>query len=148
MANIIIAEDDMPMRAVMTRLLESAGHKVWPVADGHEAAAALKKHKCELLLTDIVMPGIDGMQLAKLAWENNPEVKVMFVSGFAQVARQDKEYPKAKASLLSKPFNLRELVNEVNRVTGTEPPPAPTIPTTDDKVVDLKPTRKPRRKHG
>ena len=51
MASIIIAEDDMPMRAVMTRLLETAGHKVWPVADGHEAAAALKKHKCELLLT-------------------------------------------------------------------------------------------------
>lgn len=145
MASIIIAEDDMPMRAVMTRLLETAGHKVWPVADGHQAAEALKTKKCDLLLTDIVMPGLDGMQLAKLAWDNNPDVKVMFVSGFAQVARQDKEYPKSKASLLSKPFNLRELVAEVNRITGFEPPPTG---DTTGNVVEIKSSRKTKRKHA
>ncbi len=147
MANIIIAEDDMPMRAVMTRLLENAGHKVWPVSDGHEAAEALKNKRCDLLLTDIVMPGLDGMQLAKLAWKNNPDVKVMFVSGFAQVARGDKEYPKSKACLLSKPFNLRELVSEVARITGTEPPQDPSHDETHEKVVELKPRSK-RRKQG
>lgn len=142
MANIIIAEDDMPMRAVMTRLLENAGHKVWSVSDGHEAAHALKTKKCDLLLTDIVMPGLDGMKLAKLAWQNNPDVKVMFVSGFAQVAKHDKEYPKEKACLLSKPFNLRELVSEVARITGIEThEPAPPV---EEKIVDMKPHRAKR----
>jgi len=142
MANIIIAEDDMPMRAVMARLLENAGHKVWPVSDGHEAAQALKSRKCDLLLTDIVMPGLDGMKLAKLAWKNNPDIKVLFVSGFAQVAKSDKEYPKQNACLLSKPFNLRELVSEVARITGMEMPAAE--PEHAPKVVEMKPHRAKR----
>jgi two-component system cell cycle response regulator CpdR len=120
----------------MTRLLEGAGHKVWPVSDGLEAAHALKTKKCDLLLTDIVMPGMDGMQLAKVAWQNNPEMKVMFVSGFASVAKQDKEYPKNKACLLSKPFNLRELVAEVGRITGAETHHA--SEEGHETVVDLK----------
>ncbi len=146
MANIIIAEDDMPMRAVMTRLLENAGHKVWPVSDGTEAAEALNSKKCDLLLTDIVMPGLDGMQLARLAWANNPDVKVMFVSGFASVAKQDKDYPKERACLISKPFNLRELVSEVARVTGSFSESPQAEPAEPPKVVDLKSSRKRKSK--
>ncbi|MGE0252263.1 MAG: response regulator [Dongiaceae bacterium] len=134
MASILIAEDDMPMRAVMTRLLENAGHKVRSVSDGMEAIAAMKSRHCDLLLTDIVMPGLDGMQLAKAAWEVNPDVKVMFVTGFASVAKQDRDYPKDKVLLLSKPFNLHELVAKVASIIDQ----AQAAP---EEIAEVKPKR-------
>jgi two-component system cell cycle response regulator CpdR len=68
------------------------------------------------LLTDIVMPEMDGIELARRATELDPEIKVMFITGFAAVAlNPDNKTPK-DARVLSKPFHLRELVSEVQRL--------------------------------
>ncbi len=71
----------------------------------------------ELLLTDIVMPEMDGIELARRATELDPEIKVMFITGFAAVCFEllDNHAPK-DARVLSKPFHLRDLVNEVQRL--------------------------------
>src|SRR5213596_826812 len=69
-----------------------------------------------LLLTDIVMPEMDGIELARRAAELDPSLKVMFITGFAAVAlHPDSRAPK-EAKILSKPFHLRELVAEVDRM--------------------------------
>jgi two-component system cell cycle response regulator CpdR len=116
MAKIILAEDDDDMRRFLVKALEKAGHKVTPFAEGASAFEEIKQNNFDLLLTDIVMPQMDGIELARRAAELDPSLKIMFITGFAAVAlHPDSKAPK-DAKVLSKPFHLRDLVAEVDRM--------------------------------
>ncbi len=116
MAKIILAEDDEDMRRFLVRALERAGHTVVSFAEGASAFEEIKQSSYDLLLTDIVMPEMDGIELARRAAELDPTLKIMFITGFAAVAlHPDSRAPK-EAKVLSKPFHLRELVAEVDRM--------------------------------
>ena len=113
---ILLAEDDESMRGFLVRALEKAGHDVIAFANGEEAYERLKTEPFTLLLTDIVMPKMDGIELARRASELDPDLKIMFITGFAAVAlNADSNAPK-NAKVLSKPVHLRELVNEVQKM--------------------------------
>src|SRR5438477_12191226 len=115
-AKIILAEDDESMRSYLVRALERAGHEVKSFAEGASAFEEIKISTFDLLLTDIVMPEMDGIELARRAAELDPSLKIMFITGFAAVAlHADSRAPK-EAKVLSKPFHLRELVAEVDRM--------------------------------
>jgi two-component system, cell cycle response regulator CpdR len=118
MARILLAEDDDSMRGFLAKALERAGHQVITCADGEEGLEALEAELegFDLLLTDIVMPGIDGIELARRAAELDSELKIMFITGFAAVALSAGENAPNQAKVLSKPFHLRQLVDEVERV--------------------------------
>ena len=89
--------------------------------DGVEAIAALELREYGLLLADIVMPGIDGIELAQRATAHLPDIKVLFINGFAAVALNvQKIGANRNAKILSKPFHLRELVQEVDRILQDE----------------------------
>ncbi|MBL8895395.1 MAG: response regulator [Rhizobiales bacterium] len=116
MAKIILAEDDEDMRRFLARALERAGHQVTSFAEGASAFEEIKQADFDLLLTDIVMPEMDGIELARRAAELDPSLKIMFITGFAAVAlHPDSKAPK-DAKILSKPFHLRDLVAEVDRM--------------------------------
>ena len=116
MNKILLAEDDNDMRRFLVRALQNAGHEVMSYDNGLSAYHRLREEPFELLLTDIVMPEMDGIELARRATELDPDIKVMFITGFAAVAlNPDSDAPK-DASVLSKPFHLRDLVNEVERL--------------------------------
>jgi two-component system cell cycle response regulator CpdR len=116
MAKIILAEDDEDMRRFLARALERAGHQVTSFAEGASAFEEIKQADFDLLLTDIVMPEMDGIELARRAAELDPSLKIMFITGFAAVAlHPDSKAPK-DAKILSKPFHLRDLVSEVDRM--------------------------------
>jgi two-component system cell cycle response regulator CpdR len=116
MAKIILAEDDEDMRRFLVRALERAGHAVVSFAEGASAFEEIKQNTYDLLLTDIVMPEMDGIELARRAAELDPSLRIMFITGFAAVAlHPDSRAPK-EAKVLSKPFHLRELVAEVDRM--------------------------------
>jgi two-component system, cell cycle response regulator CpdR len=116
MARIILAEDDNDLRRFLVSALEKAGHKVTSFGEGASAFEEIKQETYDLLLTDIVMPEMDGIELARRAAELDPALKIMFITGFAAVAlNPDSKAPK-EAKVLSKPFHLRDLVNEVNRL--------------------------------
>jgi two-component system cell cycle response regulator CpdR len=85
MPRILLAEDDDSLRGFLTRALERAGFDVTACADGEEAAAVLGE-AWDLLLTDIVMPGMDGIEVARLAAARHPGLRIMFITGFAAVA--------------------------------------------------------------
>jgi two-component system cell cycle response regulator CpdR len=115
-AKILLAEDDNDMRRFLVKALQNAGYSVASFDNGKSAYDRLREEPFELLLTDIVMPEMDGIELARRATELDPEIKVMFITGFAAVAlNPDNSAPK-DARILSKPFHLRDLVNEVERL--------------------------------
>lgn len=114
-ARILLAEDDDAMREYLDRALTKAGFYVASVDRGTDAIPLLESDHFDLLLSDIVMPEMDGIELAQRCNEISPHTKVMFITGFAAVTlKANAEQPQAK--VLSKPFHLRDLVLEVERV--------------------------------
>jgi two-component system cell cycle response regulator CpdR len=113
---ILLAEDDTDMRRFLVKALQTAGYEVISYDNGLSAYQRLREEPFELLLTDIVMPEMDGIELARRAAELDPDIKIMFITGFAAVAlNPDSSAPK-QAKVLSKPFHLRDLVNEVGKM--------------------------------
>ena len=116
MHKILLAEDDNDMRRFLVKALENAGFQVSPHDNGMSAYQRLREEPFEMLLTDIVMPEMDGIELARRAAELDPDIKIMFITGFAAVAlNADSAAPK-HAKVLSKPVHLRDLVNEVHKM--------------------------------
>jgi len=115
MIRILLAEDDQAMRTYLSRALENAGYEVYAVDRGTMALPLLEDGEFDLLLSDIVMPEMDGIELAQRCAEVSPRTKVMFITGFAAVSlRPNREAPQAR--VLSKPFHLKDLVLEVERM--------------------------------
>jgi two-component system, cell cycle response regulator CpdR len=115
MADILLAEDDDAMRQFLSTALSRDGHRVICHRDGQQALAALDR-RYDLLIADIVMPGIDGIELARRARASDPKLRVMFITGFAAVALEDGKPVVPGATVLSKPFHLRDLVSQVKQL--------------------------------
>ncbi len=116
MKRILLAEDDNDMRRFLVKALEKAGYHVTNFDNGASAYERLQEEPFSLLLTDIVMPEMDGIELARRASEIDPDLKIMFITGFAAVAlNPDSDAPR-DAKVLSKPFHLRDLVNEIEKM--------------------------------
>jgi two-component system cell cycle response regulator CpdR len=116
MHKILLAEDDNDMRRFLVKALENAGFQVSPHDNGMSAYQRLREEPFEMLLTDIVMPEMDGIELARRASELDPDIKIMFITGFAAVALHPSSQAPKQAKVLSKPFHLREIVQEVERM--------------------------------
>lgn len=116
MAKILVAEDDTSMRHFLKMALTRAGHEVTACENGLEALAVLEDNKDHnVLLADIVMPGMDGIELSQRATDLCPDLKVMYITGFAAVAlgNQPEQKEQEKTRVLSKPFHLKDLVDQV-----------------------------------
>jgi len=116
MARILLAEDDDSMRRFLAKALENAGHEVESFGNGEQAHNRLKNDIFDILLTDIVMPEMDGIELARRGAKIDPTMKIMFITGFAAVALNPEAEAPQNAKVLSKPFHLRDLVGEVDRL--------------------------------
>lgn len=103
------------MREYLARALEKVGYAVTAVDRGTAALPMLEQQTFDLLLTDIVMPEMDGIELAQRAGVIAPQMRVMFITGFAAVTLKSGQTP-PNAKVLSKPFHLRDLVLEVDRM--------------------------------
>lgn len=120
MARILLAEDDTSMREFLARALERNGHEVVAVPDGLAALHEVHERPFELLIADIVMPGMDGIELSHQANRVNADLKVLFITGFAAVA-MNARVEMGETKVLSKPFHLRELVDNVDRILSIGP---------------------------
>ncbi len=123
MPHILLAEDDDSMRQFLVLALERAGHTITACPDGLAALDLLKADgsKYDMLLADIVMPGMDGIELSQKATELFPNLKVMFITGFAAVAMGQRTAGGDHARILSKPFHLNDLVKQVNELLASGP---------------------------
>jgi two-component system, cell cycle response regulator CpdR len=117
MVRVLLAEDDEAMRTYLARALERNGYDVSTASTGLEALTLVESGTYDLLLTDIVMPEMDGIELAQKAQALDPAPKVMFITGFAAVALQAND-AMPEARVLSKPFHLKDLVGQVDALFG------------------------------
>lgn len=114
MAKIILAEDDAAMRHYITGALQKAGHSVAAFEDGLEAHQALLATPYDLLLTDIVMPGMDGIELSKRVAVLYPSMPIIYITGFAgSLLEEHKDFA---AKVISKPFHLGTLTQQVENI--------------------------------
>ena len=110
---IVIAEDETVIRNNLARLLRIEGFDVVVGTNGREALELIQQDRPDLVLSDVMMPEMDGIELAQKAQALVPPPLVMFITGFAAVALQANDaVPEAR--LLSKPFHLKDLVREVD----------------------------------
>ena len=111
---ILIVDDESENLHVLANALQDE-YRIIFARDGRKALEMARQHHPDLILLDIVMPEMDGIELAQRCAEISPNTKVMFITGFAAVSlRASREQPHAK--VLSKPFHLRDLVLEVERI--------------------------------
>ena len=115
---VLLVEDEESVRQLVKETLESRGYTVLEAEDGeHALAIAAKKSAVQLMITDVVMPGINGQELAKEISKTHPKTKVLFLSGYAEdTIRQDALEP--GTAFLQKPFTLQTLLRKVREVLG------------------------------
>lgn len=116
MARILLAEDDDQMRAFLSRGLRKAGHVVDALPDGETALEQGRSTDYDLLLADVVMPGVDGIELARHLTAEQPGIKVMFITGFAAVIMAEPTVNGKPARVMAKPFHLRHLIDEIENL--------------------------------
>jgi two-component system cell cycle sensor histidine kinase/response regulator CckA len=111
---ILLVEDEEPLRILMADVLERNGYKVLQASDGAEAIAISKKSgQIDLLMTDVVMPGINGNELASSLRLSLPIFKLLFISGYTSDAISERGVIEADVTLLEKPFTKNDLLNKV-----------------------------------
>ena len=124
---ILIVEDDDNLRNILRRALEGHGFSVFPAAEGAEALRLCQQHTIDLVISDIVLPGLNGIDLAERIRAARPKMKFLFITGFGDQFPGLGELIKSGANILEKPFLPSELLRKVedtlNRsqaATGTE----------------------------
>ncbi len=117
---ILIVDDEEPVRTFVRHLAERAGYEVMEAAGGEQALVILHQFAPgpELLLTDIVMPGMSGLELAAQAHHLRPSMPVIFMSGFAS----EYEEELSGSVCLRKPFRSTELLTAIQDVIGPAHP--------------------------
>jgi two-component system, cell cycle sensor histidine kinase and response regulator CckA len=115
---ILLAEDEAVVRDLVCEILEQAGYTVLAAADGREALRLSKEHKGEidLMVTDVVMPGLSGRDVAERLWLSRPDTKVLYISGYTDVAVFDPGVLDPGSAFLQKPFSSADLAQKVREV--------------------------------
>ncbi len=121
MANILVAEDDEAVRAFVARALTYRGHQVRSVPDGSGALVALEREDFDLVLTDIVMPVMDGIALALKIAKEYPSLKVLMMTGYTDEKQRAHNLDLLIHDVVAKPFTLEQICDAVDAALESEP---------------------------
>ena len=115
---ILLAEDEDSVRDVTTRILESCGYQVTTAVDGRDALDKFEiaEVSFDLLLTDVVMPRMKGTDLARQLLRLDPELRIVFMSGYNEEAVLGRDFDKGGPLLIQKPFSPQTLTRSIRRV--------------------------------
>jgi CheY-like chemotaxis protein len=114
--HVLLVEDDATVRGMAHEMLIELGYRCTSASGGAEALKILEREPVALMITDIVMPGMNGRQLADAAKQRRPDLKVMFTTGYTQNAVVHNGVIDAGVALLTKPFTLEALSHKVREV--------------------------------
>ncbi|MCK0069153.1 response regulator [Kordiimonas laminariae] len=115
MARILIVEDEEAVREFVSRVLTMHGHSLLIANDGAAAVELMTNHHFDLLLSDIAMPMMDGISLALKVRSERPHIPILLMTGFADERQRAHNLSLLIEGLLTKPFNMEQLLSEVNK---------------------------------
>ncbi len=121
MARILVIDDEQALRRSVVKILEREGHEVLDAADGKVGMRLLREQRPDLVISDLFMPEMDGVELLRQLRRESPELRVVAMSGGAydgQIELLDVATGLGAAAVLRKPFELEELVSIVSDVLG------------------------------
>ena len=119
MARILLADDDAMVRDLFERVLSGSGHEVRIAQDGQEALGlAGSAGPFDVLVTDVNMPGIDGIQLAKMLVARQPGLKILLMSGFPEQLQRGTVELAEHVETLTKPCSIADIRTKINSLTA------------------------------
>ncbi|WP_417516378.1 response regulator [Minwuia sp.] len=119
MARVLVAEDEPDIRDIIDRALTAAGHTVSVAADGAAALEILKQKQFDLLLTDIVMPIMDGVALALNVSRSYPDMCIVMMTGYADQRDRAFNLDVLIHDIVVKPFSIDEIVLKVEEALAS-----------------------------
>jgi CheY-like chemotaxis protein len=120
MAKILITEDESALRIFVARALRLDGHETHEAGDGAEGLEKLAEDSFDLLLSDIRMPVMDGIELAHQAAERHPEMKILLMTGYAEQRERADDLASKIVDVVQKPFALPDIRRAVARALAGE----------------------------
>ena len=115
-SRILVVDDEEALRTVLSSELVSAGYDVATASDGDEAITTVQNSKFDLVLLDIKMPKVDGFEVLKFLKKNIPAVKVIMLTGFADLKNAIESKKHGAEDFVSKPYDLVDLLTTIERV--------------------------------
>jgi CheY-like chemotaxis protein/anti-sigma regulatory factor (Ser/Thr protein kinase) len=110
---LLLAEDDASSRKMYSQVLEAEGYHVIDVGDGESALGILQNEAIDLLVTDVIMPGMDGLELIERAREIQPQVRAIVMTGLKTDNAVIGAFRRKACDFLSKPFHVEDLIESV-----------------------------------
>lgn len=114
MAKILVAEDDPAVREFVARALQHVGHHVTAVDDGTQALERMGIDHFDLLITDVKMPGIDGITLSHRVAHARPSVSILVMTGYAEEQQRAAVLNGTVRQVIIKPFTLKQICAAAN----------------------------------
>ena len=118
---VLVAEDNPSVREFVTRALTGAGYSITAVADGQQALDVLVNERFAVLVTDIVMPNVDGIALALKAVRLFPDLRIVMISGYAQERMRAHNLDALVHKVIAKPFSMEEICDAVKDALSLPP---------------------------
>lgn len=123
MAAILVVDDDPDVLSILSTTLTMAGHRVIPAANGVAALDAIDGDghaSFDLMLTDVIMPGLNGFNLARMARSRQPFLKILYLTGFHEMAVTMRDRGDRLGKLLTKPILPDQLVQEITEALNKD----------------------------
>ena len=122
MAKILIVEDDESVRTFTARAIAAGGHAVETAEDGDLGLSTIRaaQGNYDLVLSDIRMPAMDGIEMARRAAEEFPGLRILLMTGYAEQRERAADIERIVIDVVSKPFSLNEIRTRVQRAIGSE----------------------------
>jgi two-component system cell cycle sensor histidine kinase/response regulator CckA len=123
---VLVVEDEDGVRRMATRVLESAGYQIVSAANGVEALAVLARKDLDIavMLSDVVMPLMDGPELVRKALKVRPDLKIVLMSGHTDDAGLRQDIRDDRTEFIAKPFTRADLTRKIRTVLDDQASPA------------------------
>jgi len=117
---VLVVEDDSAVRLIISDVLRELGYSCIEAADGQAAIPMLMSNTpLDLLITDVGLPGLNGRKIAEIARQHRPDMKILFVTGYAEGATGQAPFLEPGMELMTKPFALDALALKIREMVGT-----------------------------
>jgi DNA-binding NtrC family response regulator len=115
-SHVLVVDDEEALRTVLGSELANSGYDVSTASDGDEAISVIQNKKFDLVLLDIKMPNVDGFEVLKFVKKNFPKLKVIMLTGFADLKNAIESKKHGAEDFVSKPYDLVDLLTTIERV--------------------------------